>query len=218
MKNNYYLALKRYKNLRRSLDKNKDLEKMYANAMQTLITNQEVVKVNKKIDEATDPQRHINYIPHLAVMRMEKTSTKCRPVFDASARGPKGLSLNSNLLSGPKTQPNLQFLMTHLRTNPILIFADISRMYYKIKYLDCTSEEDKQKLMVDDLRDLYRFLWHADSCKDPDIYKFISVLMGGRDSPYVANATIRHHLDKIIAESEDEEEVKAAYARRAKRV
>ena len=34
--------------------------------------------------------------------------------------------------------------------------------------------------------------------------------MGGRNSPYVANPTIRFHFDKIIAESDDENEIYAA--------
>ena len=90
--------------------------------------------------------------------------------------------------------------------NPIVLIADIARMYYAIKYLGDFDEEKKMK----DIRDLYRFLWHEGPKLTPSVLKFTSVLMGARDSPFVANATIQHHLDKIILESKDPDEIIAA--------
>ena len=101
---------------------------MYSSAIQTLIDNKEVVKVEENYLEASDQNRYLNYIPHLAVIKKDRITTKCRPVFDASSKNYDGISLNSNLLQGPKTQPALQILLTHLRMNPIVLIADIARM------------------------------------------------------------------------------------------
>ena len=207
MKNNYFVALRRYKALRHQLSKDKAIEEMYSSAIQTLIDNKEVVKVEESYLEASDQNRYLNYIPHLAVVKKDRITTKCRPVFDASSKNYDGISLNSNLLQGPKTQPALQILLTHLRMNPIVLIADIARMYYAIKYLgDCDEEKTKMK----DIRDLYRFLWHEDPKITPSVLNFTSVLISARDSPFVVNATIQHHLDKIILESKDPDEIAAA--------
>lgn len=46
------------------------------------------------------------YLPHHAVIREDKQTTKTRVVFDASARDSNGVSLNSCLEVGPALQPD----------------------------------------------------------------------------------------------------------------
>lgn len=65
-------------------------------------------------------------------------------------------------------------------------------------------------MKVSNLRALYRFLWNKDPDQIPSAYRFLLVLMGAGDSPYVSSSTIHHHLDEIIATSKDEGEVKIA--------
>ena len=107
MRNNYFMALRRYKALKERLSKDKHLKDMYSKAMETLIVNKEVEEVKESALEIPDPIRYLNYTPHLAVIKLDKSTTKCRPVFDASARNADGISLNTNLLKGPKTQLSL---------------------------------------------------------------------------------------------------------------
>ena len=48
-------------------------------------------------------------------------------------------------------------------------------------------------------RDYYRFLWNFDNEQDePKIYRFKMLLMGASDSPFLAIATIHHHLDEVV--------------------
>ena len=65
-------------------------------------------------------------------------------------------------------------------------------------------------MKVCNLRDLYRFLWNRNPDQLPSAYRFLSMLMEARDSPYMSSATIHLHLDEIISTSKDEEEVKMA--------
>ena len=163
--------------------------------------------VEESTAEIADTGRYINYIPHMAVVKLDKVSTRGKPVFDASAKNRDGISLNSNLLPGPKTQLSISHLMIHLRMIPVVLIGDSSRMFYAINY---KQEADLQQIKVSNLRDLYRFLWNKDPDQIPSAHRFLSMLMGARDSPYASSATIRHHLAEIIATSKDEEEVKIA--------
>ena len=80
------------------------MEKLYAKEMEKLIDNEDVVKVDESQLVAADPDRHVNYIPHLCVTRFDKISSQVRPVFDASCKNNQGVSLNYNIVAGPKTQ------------------------------------------------------------------------------------------------------------------
>ena len=42
------------------------------------------------------------YLPHRPVFREASSTTKIRPVFDASAKGANGISLNECMETGPK--------------------------------------------------------------------------------------------------------------------
>ena len=97
----------------------------------------------------------------MAIMKPDKLTTKCRVVFNASTKNCNGISLNDNLLCGPKRQGSISHLLMKLRFNPVILLADVSRMYYKINYL---SKVDYETTKPHDLRDLFRFLWR----KNPD--------------------------------------------------
>lgn len=207
MKSNYTIALRKYKALRNRLNKNVELEKMYCEAMNTLIANNEVERVHESQEQLSDPTRHLYYIPHMAVVRMDKVTTKCRPVFNASSKNYEGISLNDNLLPGPKSQLSIPHLMMHLRMNPVVLISDVSRMYYSIQYLE---KIDFDQTKMKNLRDLYRFLWRRNPNEPPDAYRFNVILVGSTDGPYLSAATIHHHLDNIIQTSMDEEVIAAA--------
>ena len=71
-------------------------------------------------------------IPHHCVHKTTSSSTKLRVVFNASAPDDKGVSLNEQLLSGPKLQGDLPTILTSFRIQPIAVCADIRQMYRQI--------------------------------------------------------------------------------------
>ena len=59
------------------------------------------------VDSEEDKSANVtHYIPHHAVIRQDKETTKLRIVYDASARG-EGPSLNDCLCTGPKFGQNI---------------------------------------------------------------------------------------------------------------
>lgn len=53
------------------------------------------------------PQNEGCYLPHHSITREDKTTSKRRTVFDASAKSSNGISLNERCLNGPTIQPEL---------------------------------------------------------------------------------------------------------------
>lgn len=81
-----------------------------------------------------DEQTPVNvwYLPHFPVLRMDKSTTKVRIVFDCSAKC-KRTSLNDMILSGPKLQQDLFNVLARFRRNPVGIVCDIKAMYLQIE-------------------------------------------------------------------------------------
>jgi hypothetical protein len=55
------------------------------------------------------------YLPHHPVYRMDKNSTKIRPVFDGAAKSKFGPSLNDVLETGPNLNPDLLSVLIRFR-------------------------------------------------------------------------------------------------------
>ena len=82
--------------------------------------------------------------------------------------------------------------MIHLRLNPYIVLADIVRMFYSITYAELP-EGNMPGLQNN--RDLFRFLWADQHNNEPEICRFVKVLMGGKSSPFQATKVILYHLD-----------------------
>ena len=48
------------------------------------------------------------------------------------------------------------------------------------------------------LRDYLRFLWYDLDLEEPIVYKFLRVVFGLTSSPFLLNATIKHHLNRYV--------------------
>merc|ERR1712148_154591 len=102
-----------------------------------------------------------------------------------SAENGDGISLNSQLLEGPALQQDIAALQILLRVEKYVIIGDISRMLYNV-YLQ------------EKFRDYYRFLWNFDTnATEPKVYRFRSITMGAKDSPFLPIDTIHYHLDQL---------------------
>jgi hypothetical protein len=141
------------------------------------------------IEEA--PEKHEgleHYLPHQAVIRMDKVSTKLRIVYDASAKIKGRCSLNECLFRGPVILPDLAGMLIRVRLPRIVILADIEKAFLMISL----EEGD---------RNVVKFLW----VRDPSLpltssnlvaYRFKRVAFGVISSPFLLGATVRHHLSK----------------------
>ena len=91
--------------------------------------------IEKVINNSKETTKH--YIPHHAVINPEKTSTKVRVVYDASAKINKGQkSLNECLYPGPTMLKDLTGILLRFRLNKIAIVADIEKAFLQIGLLE----------------------------------------------------------------------------------
>ena len=98
----------------------------------------------------SEPHRQentVHYIPHHAVIREDKKTTKIRVVYDGSATpNDRSFSLNDCLPAGPNYVPQLFNILVKFRAHQVGLIADIEKAFLMIGI-----EE------ID--RDMMRFLW-----------------------------------------------------------
>ena len=176
---NYNLSMRRLNNLFKTLKRTSDLLKRYDAVIKEQVESGIVVPV----DNSESCGNRIHYIPHHAVLRQDKATTKLRLVYDASAKS-DGVSLNDCLFIGPSLNNKIFHIHLRFRMYPIIIIADIEKAFLMVR----VNERDQ---------DVLRFLWFKDvNVEKPDlqIYKFTCVVFGVAPSPYLLNATIAQHL------------------------
>ena len=128
----------------------------------------------------------IHYLPHHAVIHTDKQTSKLRIVYDASARGINGLSLNDCLFSGPKFDQKILDILLRFRTYKIALIADIEKAFLMVS----VGEEDRNAL---------RFLWIDDAEESSPVVeemRFTRVVFGVSANPFLLNATINYHLER----------------------
>ena len=96
-------AVRRLESIERRLIHDPVKAKAYNSAMKEYVEK----GFAEVVPDENDEDRTLRYLPHHAVFRNDKTTTKCRIVFDASAQEGDGVSLNDCVLPGPALQPNL---------------------------------------------------------------------------------------------------------------
>ncbi|GBM73474.1 hypothetical protein AVEN_6799-1 [Araneus ventricosus] len=130
------------------------------------------------------------FLPHHAVLREQKDSTKVRRVFDASSKGKGALSLNDCLESGPNLNPDLLKIILRFRLHKNVFCADIQRAFLEVGI----AEEDREFL---------KFLWIKKEGSNLDLsthnietLRYKRVTFGIKCSPFFLAANIRLHLEK----------------------
>ena len=122
--NNEKLARIRLETLSRKLEKDPVLEEQYNKALQEMEQNGVIEEVPTDEMASMYP---IYYMPHRPVVRESSTTTRVRPVFDASAPGYNGVSLNDCLETGPSLIPNLAEMLIRFRRWKVALTADITK-------------------------------------------------------------------------------------------
>lgn len=166
--NSREIAIKRLHSLERKFSKDETLKTRYT----------EVIKEYEQLGHMVpikEPDTHqaAIYLPHHAVIREDRSTTKVRVVFDASCKNQSGVSLNDLLMTGPTLQPELRHLIMRWRQYPVCLVADIVKMYRMVK----VAEEDT---------DYQRIVWRDHVEKEIKDYKLVTVTFGTASAPYLA--------------------------------
>ena len=181
---NYGIARKRLISLVNKLKYKPEIFKQYDDYFRDQLTAgiiEEVSKEDLGIDEWT------HYIPHHAVVREDKDTTKLRVVFDASCKLPGQPSLNQCLMPGPSVIPELYDVTLRFRWFPVAVVADIEKAFLMIN-------------VIPQDRDVLRFLWidNVNSSENFEIKAFrqTRVTFGITSSPFLLGVTILKHLEQ----------------------
>ena len=176
LQENRSTAEARLSGLSRRLARDPELGAAYSEALQEMEQAGVVEEVPSHELDGPHPRF---YLPHRPVVKESSVSTRVRPVFDASAPGPNGVSLNDCLEVGPCLIPSLVDVLLRFRRWRVAVTADISKAFLQVGL----RKED---------RDVHRFLWLHEGRKR--VMRFRGVTFGVSSSPFLLNATIRHHL------------------------
>ena len=125
----------------------------------------------------------VHYLPHHAVIRRDKETTRLRVVYDASSKS-NGISLNSCLYTGPSLSQNIFDILIRFRSFKVAMISDIEKAFLMVSI----AEAD---------RNVLKFLWVDDISKEKQeiiVLRFTRVIFGVSSSPFLLNATIAHHI------------------------
>ncbi|XP_047535757.1 uncharacterized protein LOC125070100 [Vanessa atalanta] len=184
------LALKRFYSTERRLLRNKKHYDEYQKVLEEYISlnHMKAIDSHLEIEDSTAV-----YLPHHAVIREDKDTTKLRVVFDGSQKGVNNISLNDSLMIGPKLQQDLRHLLMRWRCGAIAIVADIVKMYRQVR----VHEEDTK---------YQRILWRAHTNQPVQHFKLLTLTFGTACAPYLAVKSLQQvakdegHKYKIAAE------------------
>ncbi|XP_062553189.1 uncharacterized protein LOC134218269 [Armigeres subalbatus] len=162
------LAIRRFFMLENRLQRNPELKAQYVDFIREYLQLGHCREVN--VIDNIKPY----YLPHHAVLRPGSSSTKCRVVFDASAKSaPTNLSLNDVLLIGPVVQSDIVSIMLRFRLHQIVFSADITKMYRQIN----VHPDDTHK---------QRIYWRENPNDPLKILELLTVTYGTASAPFQA--------------------------------
>jgi len=140
---NYALSKTRLTNLVRKLKRSPSLAAEYQQVIKTQLESGIIEKIN---DSEPVEVGKVCYLPHKAVIRENKETTKVRVVFDASAKTPEGPSLNDCMHAGPSLLPNLMDILLRFRLQRVGLISDIEKAFFK--YFDFARAEEFSKIFM----------------------------------------------------------------------
>ena len=178
LKNNYYIAKSRLHSYLKKIKPDKPLIQAIDDVINSYI-EQGIIK-EVKINDVTNKDRtDLFFLPWRCLVRMDKSTSRYRIIFDGSSKNGDKLSLNSQLETGPNFLPHLLDLVLLNQQGKIFGYADISAMYRNIKL----TEPSTKKLLF-----LYA---NPESPEKIKIFAQLRVSFGTKDSPFVAQSCIK---------------------------
>ncbi|CAD5217992.1 unnamed protein product [Bursaphelenchus xylophilus] len=180
---NFGLAFFRLQTTMRKLEKDPELKVKYKKIFDDQLQEGIIEKVT-----TNEMDNVISYVPHQAVIRPDKATTKIRVVFDCSASPKGGISLNDALHQGPLLLPQLVGMILRFRHGRYVTISDVKQAFHQLG-------------LQPSERDAVRFLLPKDwsrpvSRTNFQVYRFTRVLFGATCSPSLLALTIRYHLER----------------------
>ncbi|XP_073946595.1 uncharacterized protein [Choristoneura fumiferana] len=172
------IAAKRLEALEKRLLRDPALREEYNKVFAEYISLNHMKAVDK--NELEDPKAV--YLPHHPVVREDKETTKLRIVFNASSKGTNNVSLNDDLLVGPKLQQDLRHILMRWRNHKVCVVADIVKMYRMVR-------------VVDENTDFQRILWRFTAREPVQHYKLLRLTFGTACAPYLAVKSLQRLAD-----------------------
>ena len=129
--------------MKRKLNSNPTLLHEYDQIIKDYLENNNIEKVNEN-----EVVTSAYYLPHHAVLKSDRKTTKTCIVFNTSAKSDKNEpSLNDILYSGPYLLPLIEDILLRFRLGRIAVVADIQKAFLQISVNEC-------------YRNYLRFLWY----------------------------------------------------------
>ncbi|XP_075163779.1 uncharacterized protein LOC142236428 [Haematobia irritans] len=176
-----HIAMAQFLRNERKLMKTPELKKEYDNVLEEYIRLGHMVPVEFK--NTLNPDSSY-YLPHHAVVKPDRVTTKVRVVFNASSKTSNGKSLNDALLTGPTIQGDLVILILQWRFYKFVFNADIQKMY-------------RQILLEPSHTRFQRILYRSNVNEPIRDYELKTVTFGVNSAPFLAVSTL-HHLAKEV--------------------
>ena len=180
---NYALCAQRLKVQQKKFELRPSLEKEYDAVINQQLASGVIEVVHNP--EEGEPGR-VHYLPHHAVIRENKETTKVRVVYDASAKCGEGPSLNECLHAGPPLLQDILDILVRFRKHKVALAGDVEKAFLMIGI----APKD---------RDVLQFLWSDDSVGTRTL-RFTRVPLGLTCSPFLLNATVQFYLNRYRAE------------------
>ena len=172
---NRQAAERRLNGLYRKLEHDKKLQSSYSDALDEFKQKGYVELVSP-----TDADYGF-FLPHHPVVRKSESSYRVRPVFDASCKDSRGVSLNDCLEVGPNLLPDLPAVLLRFRKHPIGFVSDIERAFLQVQ-------------ITPEHRQFLRYLWKSSVDSEVQTYQFLRLPFGVCSAPTILAATIKTHL------------------------
>ncbi|GFW18510.1 reverse transcriptase domain-containing protein [Trichonephila clavipes] len=179
LENNWAIAKRRFGNLSIKMQDNNWLYNEYKNIVK------DQIKENIVEECSSHFETNSYYMPHSAVVRKDKETTKVRMVFDASSKGRDCKSLNECLYAGPPLNPRIIDVILRFREYEHAFCSDIQGAFLTIGI----AQED---------HDYLRLFWFPNDgdAKSYKIMRMNRVPFGVTLSPFILAATIKFHIRK----------------------
>lgn len=206
----YSISRKRFDSLERRFQRQPNIKKQYVE----FIEEYEALG-HASFIERPDKAKTV-FLPHHPVLKQQSESTKCRVVFDASAKTSTGVSLNEIMMVGPTVQDDIFSILTRFRQHEFIFTGDLEKMFRQI-FIDSSQ------------RHLQTILWRAEE-KEPIKYMQLNtVTYGTSAAPFLStrclvqlaleceDALIKQvilhdfYIDDIISGYSDEKTLKEIY-------